>query len=331
MKKLLFLFIILPVTASAQSPTQQTPTQFDRFINKPEIEWAAYINDTIRFDKLKLNTWLLQRLDRNEIKATFPVGSGSPQANQIRYLTKNEIDRVDGQTDTISVTDSSGKRSRQAGISFTRFNKALNTLTDVIQILYVEKGLLKSYIPWVATMIPVITSTGYYLGDGDLFSSCFNFNYITASGSRDNTFFLSRTRRNLRLDSFDVKSKLKELYGRNLVQTLWPYVLRNRIRVFSPEKNRLLKAAEINSSLVNETEVSIPVYDLEGNLVKNQKVVHGELSPDVFTKVELIQDWYYDKTLNMVFAINKQLVLFAKKWIQTGETQEASPVLTLTF
>ena len=179
-------------------------------------------------------------------------------------------------------------------------------------------------------MVPVITSTGTYLGDGDLFSSCFNFNYKTAAGSRDNKLFISRTRRNLRLDSFDVKSKLKELYGRNLVQTLWPYILRNNIRVFSLEKNKFLKAEEINSSLVNETELPIPVYDSAGNQT-GQMAVHGALAPEVFTKVELIQDWYYDKTLNTVFAINKQLVLYAKKWIQTGEAQEASPVLTLTF
>lgn len=331
MKKLLFLFIILSVTASAQLPTQQLPTQFDRFINKPEIEWAAYINDTIRFDKLKLNTLLLHRLKRNEIKASLPVGSGSLQADQIRYLKNNEVERMIGLYDTILVSDSPGDGRTVYSISHPRFDTAKYTLTDVTQVLYVEKGLLKSYIPWVAAMISVITSTGTYLGDGDLFSSCFNFNYKTIAGNRDNKYFLSRTRRNLRLDSFDVKSKLKELYGRNLVQTLWPYILQNKIRVFSPGKNRILKTAEINSGLVNEVEVPIPIFDSSGNIMKAQIAKYGDLMPEVFNKVELVQDWYYDQTRNMVFAINKELVLFAKKWTPAGEADEATPILTITF
>ena len=91
MKKIIPLLLLVSNASFAQLPTQQKATQFDKFINKPEIEWAAYINDTIRFQKINLNNLLFSRLVKNEIKISLPVGSGSHEANQIRYLNKKVL------------------------------------------------------------------------------------------------------------------------------------------------------------------------------------------------------------------------------------------------
>ena len=101
------IFLLLSNISFAQLPTQQKATQFDKFINKPEIEWAAYINDTIRFKKINLNNLLFSRLVKNEIKISLPVGSGSDEANQIRYLNKKSIDeKLLYQKNQITIFDS---------------------------------------------------------------------------------------------------------------------------------------------------------------------------------------------------------------------------------
>ena len=330
MKKTLTVIIILAGNISiAQSPTEQKATQFDKFINRPEIEWAAYINDTIRFEKTNLNKILLERLAKDEIKASLPAGSGNEEANHIRYQKKKEIDRIKFHVNEVAAFDSEGN---MIGVKYVvpRFDTASFTLTHATQILYVEKGRVKSYVPWVSAMIPVVTSSGIYLGDGDYFSSCFNFQFNYIAGKQNKIRFLAQSRRMLSLDSFDIRSKLKELYGRNLVQSLWPYILKNRFVLFDVGKNNILKAEELDFYLVNEQKITVPVYDVDGN-VTGSKPVSQPLSPDVFTKAELIQNWFYDQTRNIVFNYCMEMILYAKKWTSTGEEPEASPILKIVF
>ncbi len=330
MQKLTTILLLLSNTCFAQLPTQQRATQFDKFINKPEIEWAAYINDTIRFERVNLNNLLLTRLSKNEIKASLPVGSGTFQTDQIIYKNKKDIDKIKLPVDEIPVFDSLGNQVSTAKISRVTIDTANFTLTDPTQILYIENGQLKTYIPWVATMLPVITSTGVNLGYGDYFSTCFNFIYNYRSPKQNKIIWLSRSARKIRLDSFDVSSKIKELYGRNLLQTLWPYILSNKISVFDFGNNKKLKSQELTTDLVNEEKLRVPVYDLTGN-VTGFKFIHSDLLPDVFTSAELVQNWYYDQTKNIVFTTTREVYLYAKKWTSKGEPQNASPILKLVF
>ena len=328
MKRLIAILLQLSNASFAQSPTQQIVTQFDKFINKPEIEWAAYINDTIRFEKVNLNKLLFIRFAKNEIKASLPVGSGSPEAEQISYLKKKEIDRVKFHANDIPSFDSAGNMVGVQSV-MPEIDTAF-ALTDATQILYIANGQLKTYTPWVATMIPVVTSTGVYLGNGDYFSTCFNFNYAYQADKKNKILFLSQSKRKIRLDSFDVKNKLKELYGRNLIQTLWPYILKDKFEIFDYTKNKKIKAKELDAELINGPKAAVPIYDSLGNIT-GSKIIQEALSVDVFTSIELIQDWYYDQTKNIVFNTVRELYLYAKKWTTDGEAKEATPILKIVF
>ncbi len=322
------ILLLLSNASFAQLPTQQIVTRFDKFINKPEIEWAAYINDTIRFESLSLNRILLTRLAKEEIKASMPVGSGSAEADQIKYSKKKDIDLIKFPVNEIAIFDSKGNIVRTEH-SVQKIDTASFTLTDATQILFIENGQLKTYTPWVATMLPVITSTGVYLGDGEYFSTCFNFNYNYQADKKNKILFLSQSKRKIRLDSFDIRSKLKELYGRNVIQTLWPYILKNKFEIFDCTKNRNIKAKELDADLING-KIQVPLYDSIGNMV-GTKFLQQALSPDGFTSLELIQDWYYDQTKNIVFNTVRELYLYAKKWTAEGEAKEATPILKIVF
>lgn len=329
MKKLIFL-LLLPVSpVFAQLPTEQKATRFDRFITRPEIEWAAYINDTIRFENPNLNRILLLRLARNEIRASLPAGSGSSDADRVKYLKKKDIDLVKFHVYEKHRFDSTGELT---GIEYLvpAIDTASFTLTHATQIIYVVNGQVKTYVPWVSTMIPVVTSTGIYLGDGDYFSTCFNDNYNYQAGKQNKIQFLSQSKRKLRLDTADVRSRLKELYGRNLLRTIWPAVLENRFGIIDCAKNKMIKAKELDADLIFGPKIPVPFYDADGNQA-GTRLVQEELSPDSFTSIELIQDWYYDAAKNVVFNTIREMTLYAKKWTADGLSAGPSPILKLVF
>ena len=334
MKKLTVILLLLSKISFAQPGSQQKPTQFDKFIIKPEIEWAAYINDRIIFANPSLNKLLLLRLDKDEVKAALPVWNGSSEAVEIRYLAKSIIDTaVLFPHNTLAMFDSLGNQAKVEIIPY-KLDTATFTLTDITQILYIENNQLKSYIPWVTTTIPVITSNGIFLGNAVYFSICFHSTYNYQLSKKNRISFLSQTKKKISIDSIDSNDKLKELYGRNLVQTLWPYILENKFQIFSVKNNIRLTPEEINTSLVNdikinETDYSFPVYDSAENIISYN--YSWALSPKVFTEVELTQDWYYDHTNNIVFNKIREMYLYTKVWTMRGEAKEASPILKIVF
>ncbi len=309
---------------------QQVSTQFDTFINKPSIEWAVYANDTISFEKSELNKILAARYAKNEIKASLAVASGTARANSIIYLHKDKLDRnIQGAGTMIPVYDSTGNLIR-TDISYYTINADSFKTTGITQILYIENGALKSYIPWVAPKMPVTTSSGIFLGYRDYFCTAFNFKYQNLQGPNNKILFLSETKKTVKTDSVNPENKLKELYGKNLVQTLWPYILYNKFKIYDIANNKQIKATDISTDLTNSEKLSIPVYDSMGNYIKD--VFYKEpLKPNIFTLAELTQKWYYNYSQNLVFNRITAISLYTKKWTAIGEDKEASPVLKIVF
>lgn len=329
MKKLTTLLLLLSNYCFGQQPSLQMATRFDRFINKPGIEWAAYISDTVRFEKVNLNKMLFTQLAKNEIKASLPVGSGTSETEQIRYLKKKEIDLIKFRGNEVAVFDESGNMTETKN-SLPQLDTASLTLTDVTQILYIENGQLKTYVPWVSTMLPVITSLGVYLGEGDYFSTCFNYKYNYQVPKQDKITRLGDTRRKISLDSFDVRKKLKELYGRNLVQSLWPHIQNDRFKIFDCTTNERIKAVELDASMITGAKLPVPVYDSNGTQV-GSRIVQEALLPDGFASITLVEDWYYNHTGNIVFTTIKEMYLYAKKWNGYEVSSKAEPIIKITF
>jgi hypothetical protein len=314
MKKILIVLFILFARVLPAQPVPG-PSIFDEFINKPAIEWAAYANYNIRFERPALNKILLSRYEKNEIKASQYTWSSTRHP----YLPKNSLDEI--------IFNPHGDRPGGKGPDF---DTASFTMTDVTQVFYIEKGKLKSYTAWVSPLIPIITSSGKYLGDGGYFSTCFNFKYNYSPGKRTAPLFLSQTRLILKPDSIGTLQRLKELYGRNLVQTLWPYIINGDIEVYSAETNSRLNKDEINTYLVKKTNLPAPVYDTAAATTGFQ-LPEMSFDPKNIIKLELVQDWYYEQKENLVYNKIREMYLYALIPVSEEDQGKPAPLLKIVF
>jgi Gliding motility associated protein GldN len=327
-KKLIVIFFFTGNIIFAQNKPE--PTQFDKFVNKPKIVWAAYASDTINFANAGLNIMLLNRLGKKEIKASLPIESRTSGSNQIRYITLDQIDNTFYGDNEDLVMDSSGNVVIQKR-AIPKKDSSNFKLTEVTQILYTEKGILKSYVPFVTPTLPVFMSTGTYVGERFYFTTCFNKRYNYKSRKKNKVIFLSQTKKMIKLKPAEPSDNLKEMYGQNLLETLWPNVLKNEIAAFSIDNNRKLKPEELDISLTYEMPVLAPIYDSTSvSTVVAYKVVADAINPKRFTDVELVQDWYYDHKKNKVFSNIKEMVLYLSKF-DKKEDKIPVPVLKLVF
>lgn len=311
-KQLTVLLLILSNTSIAQNKPQ--PTQFDKFINKTGIQWAAYASDTFNFYRADLNNRLLNRLTKKEIKASLPLESRTTSVNNIKYIPLDSINSV-----YFGAATGMDKK-----IDTARF-----LITEITQILYVEKGILKSYIPFVTPALPVYLSSGKYLGESFYFNTAYNYKYNRKFRKKNKLIFLGQTTSMLKNDLAQSKDQLKTMYGKNLLETLWPYVLEDKIEVFSVESNSKLKPGDLNINLAYvEPQVS-PIYDSVGNIVKYQ-VSAPEDGTARFTEVQLVQEWYYDHKRNRIYALNKEMIVYTRKPASWGD-KEPAPVFKLVF
>ena len=324
-KNLIVLLLLLSNISFAQYKPR--PTQFDKFVNKPNIEWAAYASDTFNFTKADLNNLLLNRIGKNEIKASLPVESRTNGADQIKYTIKDSIDHAFYGDNVDFTMDSLGNVVGQKR-PIPKRDTSNFKVTEVTQILYIENGTLKSYIPFVTPMLPVFMSSGNYIGEQFYFTTGYNYKYNYKPRKKNKLIFLGQTKKMIKLDPPQPTEKLKEMYGRNLLQAIWPSVLNNKIDAFSLD-NRKLKPEELDITLAYNEPLLAPVYDSVGT-VFSYVVTSNPIDTRQFTDLQLVQDWYYDYKKNKVFSIIKEMVLYLIKFNKT-EDKAPVPVLSLVF
>lgn len=311
-KQLTVLILLLSKVSYAQ--VKPIPTQFDKFVNKPGIQWAAYASDTFNFDRADLNNILLKRLIKKEIKASLPVESRTAAVNHIKYLPIDSINSA-----YFGETNGSGNR-----IDTARF-----MITEITQVLYVEKGILKSYIPFITPALPVYLSSGKYLGESFYFNTAYNYKYNRKIRNRNKLIFLGQTTSMLKPALAQSKDQLKTMYGKNLLETLWPYVLENKIGAFSPEANNKLMPEELNKNLAAVEPLIAPIYDSVGNILRYE-VESGTDKPESFSHVQLVQEWFYDHKRNRLFAQNREMIIFIRK-PASSVNKEPVPFFKLVF
>ena len=320
-KKLTLIFLFASQVLFAQN--KPLPTQFDKFVNKPGIEWAAYASDTVNFTSAGLNNLLLKRISKNEIKASKPVESRTAETDKITYCPLDSIDQAFYGDRIDIMMDSTGtqyfmKREvpEKDSSNFKR--------TEVTQILYIEKGKLKSYIPFITPTLPVYMSTGKYIGERFYFTSCYNYTYNNKPRYKSKLIFLTQTKKMISLATTQ-NDQLKEMYGQNLVEAIWPHVLKNKIDVFAIKDNWKLKREELDISIAVNEPILVPIYDSAGNVI-SYVVTSKPVDMNRFTDVQLVQDWYYDHKRNKIYSNIKELILLLKK-----DDKEMAPVLRLVF
>jgi len=323
------LLVLIGMCSQATAQFRPASTQFDTFINRPSVEWAAYASDTVRCPNLNLNALLRERFKKGDIHVTFGLDREMNDENILDYKTPEDI-KWEMYPHPDLMFDSAGNQipiNWDAIKPTERFDSTAYNLIFAEQIFFIENGLLKSYIPYTSPAVSIYSNGDLYLGIAKHFSSCFNFNYNYQPGKQNKISFISQSKKTIRLDTAEQENKLKELYGRNLIETLWPYVLKNKYQVYLPGNNKKIDASEITTELIEK--LTVPVYDSAGN--ETGKFVKEPLNPKIFTAIELQQDWYYDHTNNIVFNKIKSLSLYAKKWDNQTGLAKPVPILKIVF
>lgn len=328
----LFLPLFFSTCSFAQYYQATVPTKFDAFINSPSVEWASYRFDTLRCSNINLAEILRHRFEKNEIKASLPISHSTPEANHLKYSTRKAINNRILQPFVSMQIDSSGNTSQnaiEAKIKDLIDNHTYNII-EPTQILYIEKGKLQSYIPWVAPKISVITSSGVYLGFADYFNTSFNYKYNFKPSPKDIILFLCQTNRMIKTDSVNKADRLKELYGRNLVETLWPYIISGKLDIYSIQPFKKRSPAELNNYMFTNDKIPTPVYDSANSTVLSGDYI-TPLSPLIFIQVEVAQNWYYDQTANIVYNNIPYIILYCKR-LEPGYPEKLTkPVLKIVF
>jgi hypothetical protein len=331
MKKILFiLFICLSNSCFAQLPVDGA-TLFDSFIKKAGIEWALYNMDSIHFKEKNLSELLRTRFTKGEIKASLAIlNAGQLNGKPVLY-SKDEIDHRLFHPHDMPMYDSLGNIIKQStgqenSIPSNLFDSTSYNAVDIFQLFYIEKGVLRSYVPFVSPKMSITTSTGIFLGCTDYFSTCFNYSHRYKPRSGNKVVFLSQTKKMVLQDSMYWSGKLKEFYGRDLVRTLWPYLLNKKLAIADVETNKKLAIEDIIKDVALNDPSRNPNYDsmLLANII-SPYTEHLTLS--YITSLQVVQDWFYDQTKNIVF--NKVLELHV--YMKPRKTEDEGKAPTAVF
>ncbi|MES2849272.1 MAG: hypothetical protein V4685_09455 [Bacteroidota bacterium] len=306
---------------------QVIPTQFDTFINKASIEWAAYFLDTVRFTEPNLSDILIERMEKQEIKTSRPIIGGTKWANKIIYTDRKQ-NKERGASLWQPLYDS------MEVASVTEYNDSITVdshsfnLLYITQILFVEKGKLKCYIPWVTPAYSMFSSNRIFFATGEYFSTCFNFKYNFTPNIINDLLYLGQIKRKAIIDSIPKNERLKELYGKNLLESLWPYVLDSTFSIYDVDTGKKINIKKIDDFIMDTTTRNI--YDSVGNEI-GVRYFNENPIPFYIKQVEIVQDWYYDYKSNLVFCKIPYILLDAKRRKNGIVEKEFSPALKIVL
>ena len=319
---LLLLFVSTKIIAQNE-PRIETP--FNSFTKLPSVEWAISANDTLICLQPNIRTELINKMKANKILSKFNVWDDSKEELDVTQSKLSEICKMlNGYDFELPIYNETGnviqvkKREIEKDIA--------DGLLKIHQKLYIENGKLNSYISYVSPIKKVVSAQGVYLGNSEVFATAFNKKYNYSPSPKDKIIFLTKTERELFVDSIKKENKNRETFGRNMVETLWPYVLANKLKVYSVATGKLLNVKEINSEFIGNPSIIVPMYDSVGN-VTSKKIDKYPLMPSIFTKVIINQMWYYNDTKNIFFNKIPHIILYSKF---VGE-EELKPILKISF
>ncbi len=328
MRFILPLLFFSPQLFAQQDIRVQTP--FNSFIKQPNISWAIKANDTLLCTKPDLKTLLIAKMKAKKILTSAYISDDSKEEINIKYSSvAANIELLEGTETYLPVFDSLGNiNHNEQKITKNKLTDNAPGLLYTHQKIYVQNATLLSYVSYVAPLKKIITSQGLNLGTAEIFATAFNkkFNYVASP--KDKIIFLTKTEKVFFVDSVKKEDTYKETFGKNLVETLWPFVLNGTIKAYSATTDKVLTIKDINASLLGEESIEVPVFDSLGN-PKSKKISSNDfpISPTRFTKVVINQTWYYNDTRNIVFNKVPNIILYAP----AKNELELQPVLRLNF
>jgi len=328
MKKFVFIFLLV------YSQTLLSQDKYSRFIEKSTVVWAADFTDTFHFSNPNLSYLLRERLTKGEIKASIIE-------NEFEKTVKNNVSADDiinrvAPNREKQITDDAGniistiKETENPLLSSHYFDSQTNNILELHQILYLQSGILKSYIPWVSPKYSVYTSWGEKLGIANAFSTGFKESRCIKKPIRKKAILLSSTSTTIILDTAVKMKMIKQLYANNLLQALWPYLAKKNYQIYLADSSIQIPVSKMTESLINPGVIQIPVYDSEGN-ISSQKITLQDhlLTPASFTSIELMQDWFYHAKSNTAFNKITHIILRAPKWNNGKKDDKESDILKI--
>ncbi len=327
MKKIITIFFCL---SSLLAFTQQN--SFNAFVNDPKISWAMQVNDTVRFPTFNLPENLIGLAKKNLLKIAEPIGN--PIYNNkgvLKYVREADLEKRINRPDTLQVNDADGVIRTVVSVPgpFPPFDSSTFNLAEAEQIFFIENGMLQCYVPYITTLYPVISAAGMNLGHTQLFSTCINTNRSFKPAATDKVSLVAKTTRLIKPDSVSKEFRLKELYGNNLLESLWPSLGKGLVHMQVIAEDRLLKPSEVYSYMIKSNE-RIPVYDSVGEISRYISPMNP-LEPSLFKYAALAQDWFYDKTQNIVFCKIREMALYYYYNDPSQDPMQETPSFKIIF
>jgi hypothetical protein len=316
--------------------SSQAQNKYTSFIEKSSVTWATDATDTARFESPNLSLLLRQQLAKEKIKVAV-VEPGSSSATEIRFVKKADIIQIIAPNRVAQVVDSNGNNAgtvieaEDPLLSSRYFDEETTSKVEVAQILYVESGKLKSYVPWVSTKYTITTSWGERLGIANAFSTAFSTSRTDSRRTKRKSTNLGSGTMTLMMDSTSASRSLKQLYGQNLVQALWPHLGSKNYGLQLPGAKVPIQFSKINQTLIEESPVAVPVYDEEGNVTSGGVILQESqpLNLSQITRIDLVQDWYYHARTNRVFSTTRQIILYAVRSKGGVSSGTSAPILSI--
>ncbi len=290
-----------------------------------------YNMDSIHFQPTNLSELLRTRFEKGEIKASLPITIASDLQNKPLFYSKDELDgRMFNPHPMLFDSVGNSMPAPKNIVPVNLFDSFSYNAVDIFQLFYIEKGVLKSYVPFVSPKMSVTTSSGIFLGCSNYFSTGFNYSAHYKPRQSSKVIFISQTKKMILQDSMYWSGKLKELYGRNLIRTLWPYIMNKKLDIISPGSNSKLAIEDIIKDIALNDPARNPSYD-EMLLMNIINPYTEKLTQSYITSLEVVQDWYYDQTKNIVFNKVRELHVIMRPWKTGDEGKAPAAVFKILF
>ncbi len=302
MRALLLFFLVQTSSVLAQNYFPIKKTQLNKFVEESSIEWAIYKNDTLRTDSPDLRDILLRKMINKKIEIFEPIYiNGTDDDNKIIYTKPELIYDHLNHGGNIGYDRLGNKIFYKATELIELINYLPKGVNNLYQILYIKNRKLLAYISHASPLFDITSPQGTHFGRIEYFSTAINIKPFSSNSSKDKIIFLKKTTTEFYVDSIKKENKLKEMFGHNIIETLWPYIENNKIVLYSVPENKKITLHEINKeNLLNLQTVNVPIYDSVGNL-SGTKLIVTEIISTIFDRIIITQEWYYNETKNIVF------------------------------
>ena len=309
-----------------------------KFVEDKKIQWAGYLIDSAHFSDPNLSLLLRKRFERGEIKAFRPLYPGLQEAglnrNSIGFSSKEKFFEHEEDLVLPFYDEDGNMVERPARKTFDlfdakKFDQWTNDLIEFEQVLYVESGRLKNFISSMSPKFSVITPQGTYLGMGNLFSTGLNTEKNIKKRTRKKALALGSTNTRYTLKDSGI-IQLKQLYGRHLLEALWPYFGKAGYEITRINSSQKISFKELSVTDLGYEDLHVPLYDAEGNMRK-ELGLGSPIDASIFSSVSITREWLYSKEKNILICNIPSITLYyAKKDNLSGNVTE-TPVIKINM